>query len=81
MRQLKLNLEDIVLRHSNEIQKIKDELSKKHSQEIEQLHNRIKQTITKKDQMVAVLQEELHIAEAKLQQQQILLEKQRSKLL
>lgn len=68
-------------------QKFKEELSslsssiaKQKEKEIETLHTRVKNTIAKRDETIQSLNEELHILQAKTQQQELLIEKQRTKL-
>jgi 5-azacytidine-induced protein 1 len=56
-------------------------LAKQKDKEIEMLHSKVKSTIAKRDETIQSLTDELHVLQAKTQQQELLLEKQRSKLL
>ncbi|KAJ0405667.1 hypothetical protein ATCC90586_004470 [Pythium insidiosum] len=51
-----------------------------HDAELASLHERIKATIARKDQVIANLQDELHILQAKLEKSQALIEEQRLQL-
>ncbi len=46
--------------------------------ELEQLHNRVKTAVAKKDETIQSLKEEVQLLHVKVQQQELLLEKQRN---
>ncbi|CCI46119.1 unnamed protein product [Albugo candida] len=55
-------------------------IERKHQEEMDSLHSRVRTTMSRKDQIISELQEQLHLSDVKLDKSQALIEEQRAQI-